>query len=89
MVAKLTPEDSHDVIEEEEKTSNGGVLIILTLCLSFLVGFGCLIAGISWIFAYLWNVGIAPLGLPTIVWWQWTIFWFFIITIKNIFKKES
>ena len=88
MVAKLTPEDSQDV-NEEEKTSNGGMLIVLTLCLSLFVGFGCLIAGISWIFAYLWNVGIAPLGLPTIVWWQWTIFWFFVINIKNIFKKNS
>ena len=89
MVARLTPEDIQNQVAEKVKDSNNGVLILCIVCLSIFVGFAALVAGISWIFAYLWNVGIASLGIPTIVWWQWTIFWFFILAIKNIFKKDS
>ena len=89
MVARLTPEELKERITEKATSSNKGILFILIACLSWFVGFGALVAGISWIFAYLWNVGIAPLGIPTIAWWQWTIIWFFILTIKNIFKKDS
>ena len=89
MVAKITPEDLQEQITEKVKSSNNGILFIFVICLLIAVGFGVMVAGISWIFAYLWNVGIAPLGVPTIAWWQWTIIWFFILSIKNIFKKDS
>ena len=89
MVARLTPEDIQNQVAEKVKDSNNGILILCIICLSIFVGFAALVAGISWIFAYLWNVGIAPLGVPTITWWQWTIIWFFILSIKNIFKKHS
>ena len=89
MVAKLTPEDIQNQVTEKIENSNSGILILCVICLSIFVGFGALVVGISWIFSYLWNVGIAQLGLPTILWWQWTIILFFILAIKNIFKKDS
>ena len=89
MVARLTTEELKEQITEKATSSNKGLLFILIAGLSIFVGFGALVVGISWIFAYLWNVGISPLGVPTITWWQWTIIWFFILSIKNIFKKDS
>ena len=89
MVARLTPDELKGQIVEKATSSNKGVLFVFIACLLIFVGFGALVVGISWIFAYLWNVGIAPLGVPTVAWWQWTIIWFFILSIKNIFKKDS
>tara|TARA_R100001244_G_scaffold55998_1_gene47840 strand:- start:164 stop:451 length:288 start_codon:yes stop_codon:yes gene_type:complete len=37
--------------------------------------------------AYLWNVGIAPFGVPTMTWWQVIAIWTLVTIVGQVIKK--
>ena len=80
--------------EKGKEEGKSGLQIILTGVFVFIVILVVLIplwAGLSWCFAWLWNVAVVPFGGPTLTWFQfgcgWLILMFLQNLIKNCFKK--
>jgi predicted RND superfamily exporter protein len=42
---------------------------------------------ITWVLAYLWNVGIVPFGAPVLTWWQVTAIWILVGLGVQVIKK--
>ena len=73
-----------------EKANTHNFIAIGVLCIfaaAAIVGVvGATIFGITWLIAYLWNIGIAPFGVPTMTWWQVTAVWILATFVGQIIK---
>ena len=90
---QTTAEELVENIKETitEKTNRTSLLKVGVLCVfiaSAIVGttFGILYA-VTWVLAYLWNVGVYPLGAPAVTWWQVMAIWILAGILGQILKK--
>ena len=77
-----------DKIKESVSRKNfliGGVacVFIAAAVLAAVVGVTYVVTGFL---AYLWNIGVAPLGIPEVTWWQVTAIWVLAGLLGQIIK---
>ena len=85
-------EDVVDNIKEAaDNTGAMGIVGIGVICIIaafIIVGVvGGIVFGVTSALAYLWNVSVAPLGSPTVVWWQVGGIWIIASCIRHFIKK--
>jgi|TARA_R110000824_G_C14830202_1_gene637797 hypothetical protein len=75
----------------KESVSKKYVIIGGIACVFLAAALIAAVAGVTyvatWFLAYLWNVGIAPFGIPTMTWWQVTAIWTLFALVATVIKK--
>ena len=75
----------------KESVSKKYIIIGGIVCVFLAAALLAAIVGITyiatWFLSYLWNVGIAPFGVPTMTWWQVTAIWTLFALVATVIKK--
>tara|TARA_R100000008_G_scaffold79527_1_gene61248 strand:- start:19 stop:306 length:288 start_codon:yes stop_codon:yes gene_type:complete len=90
MVARIDNAAEELVDNIKESVSKKNVIIGGVVCVFIAAAILAAVVGITYVvtgfLAYLWNVGVAPFGVPEVTWWQVTAIWILTAFIAKIIK---
>ena len=84
MVAVRGPWEEKDDEDEDHPAFMLGAALAFVglLCLGLLV-----MLAFSWPLTWLWNLAVAPFGLPTLIWYEFLAGWICMIVLTKFVKK--
>ena len=75
----------------KESVSKQNIIIGGVVCVFLAAAIIAAVVGaiyvVAFFLAYLWNVGIAPFGVPTMTWWQVIAIWTLVTFVGQVIKK--